>query len=363
MPVPGAQPPVVRLSSPVDVAAAVPQLLGFVPHASLVVLGLGDGMVRVTGRADLDADPAGTDTQLARMCRHASADHALIVAVVDTPVVPDGPLPATGRVVSTAQALGVPVLLGLCLHRGRVWVYDAPPLLPGLPGWPPGGAPVPPGEASPLALARVLRGRPVHPDRAALLASLAPAPPAVRAPVLARTHGWRGGGAGGSAHPAGAAFSDTDRAAMLRTWVRARQAGRVGTLPAAGVTARLLRALTDTLTRDLIIMATDRGRAPESLLLAIHLLRCAGPGLIAPAGALVAWFAYLDGQGVLAGAALERARADNPRHRLAALLEQALDEALPPAVLEASARQAAIGLARSIDRAGPLAGWRDALIR
>jgi hypothetical protein len=368
MPTPGpSSAPAVRLSSPVDIAAALPHLLGFVPQASLVVLGLGaEGTVRVTGRADLTSDVSDTDAQFARMCRHSSARRAVLVTVVDAPVVPGGPLPATGRALAAARRLadgGAPVLVGLCLHGGRVWVYDAPPLLPGLPGWPVDGQAVPPADRSPLALARVVRGQPLHADRAALIDTLAPAPAGLRGQVAALTDSSEPAGPGGLPWlPPGAPISDDARARVLRTWARARRSSRVGVLPEAPVTACLLRALADTRTRDLILLTTSRRQVPESLLLAVHLLRCAGPGLIAPAGALAGWFAYLDGQGTLAGAAVSRALRDDPKAPLATLLGQALEQALPPILLEEAAQQAAASVGARIDPAGPLAPWRRALV-
>jgi hypothetical protein len=52
--------PTLRVRGPGDLLQAVPYLLGFHPHASLVLIGLADGHLVVTVRIDL-ADLAGAD--------------------------------------------------------------------------------------------------------------------------------------------------------------------------------------------------------------------------------------------------------------------------------------------------------------
>jgi Domain of unknown function (DUF4192) len=71
------------------------------------------------------------------------------------------------------------------------------------------------------------------------------------------------------------------------------------------------------------------------------LVRKAPPPELADVAALLAFSAYLRGEGALAGVALERIEATRPDHRLGRLLRQALDVGIPPADLAVIARDAA----------------------
>jgi len=346
------------------VAASIPDLLGFKPQASLVVLGLGrDGGVRVTGRADLvDVETGDAAQAFVRMCRRAVVSQALLMCVVDEPVLAGRPLPSRSAALLVADALtavGVRVLAGLCLYGDRLWVYDEPPRLPGLAGWPSQGVTVPAPDASPLAPDRVWRGEVLHPDRASMVSSVGPAPPGVRQAVsraLRRVDDRRTGAATRIAPQAPS--PDQVRAADLRVWGQAVARSEQGALPGTRQTAHLLHGVSDILTRDLIIVSTWSGQVGVCLPLTVHLARVAPAGWVAPAAGLLAWFAYADGRGALAAAAAVRALDDDPSHRLAALVQLAVRQALPPALLERVVDAAAEDLAARIDPTGPLGGWQ-----
>jgi len=355
-----------RLTSVVDVAAAVPHLLGFVPSTSIVVIGLdAGGHVVVTGRGDLaDCGDPETAGYFARMCTGAGVRRAVVIAVVDPPgqVTPDA-LPAMAETHTVAGVLigaGVDLAPALCVVGGRLWMYDGVPGAAGPVDWPVEGVPVPAYQESPLAAAGVLDGEVVWADRAALVASIAPAPSRVLSDTRAQVHRMVDDML---ARLADGPSADSYRAQTLDLWADARQQSVEGRLPDVAHSARLLVGIADVLTRDLII-AEGRGRvARETLPLAAHLVRCAVSPYVATAGALLAWFAYLDGQGTLAGVALERVHHEDPDHRLAAMVEQALTWALPPSVLRDVAAGTAVDLAEMVDPAGPLRGWRERLRR
>src|SRR5256884_6581114 len=111
----------VRLSSPADVLAAVPHLLGFHPAKSLVVIGAGGprGRIRLGFRYDLPDPP---DAGAARRI----ADHAVAV-LAERRGTPRGPRgggpgprvpPGMGTLPPARPARGVPPR-GRCRGRGR----------------------------------------------------------------------------------------------------------------------------------------------------------------------------------------------------------------------------------------------------
>src|SRR4051812_4073940 len=140
-PPPDLEPCRVRLSDPGEIAAAVPQLLGFRPSESVVLIGLGGrggNRVGLTIRADIPrAEHAG---ELARvLVRSIRSDRpgAVVVALVsEAPDELSGPLPAfrpegglPHRAVlrELTMALidsGLAVRDALLVRSGRWWSYD-----------------------------------------------------------------------------------------------------------------------------------------------------------------------------------------------------------------------------------------------
>ncbi|MCF6506298.1 DUF4192 domain-containing protein [Blastococcus sp. MG754426] len=332
----------IRLSDPGEVAAALPQLLGFHPAESLVLVGLGGpsgGRVGLTVRADLP--PGGSAAPLARLLvRSLRSDEpaaALAVVVSEAPddPGPDGD-PAAGLLPHRALVHELVLALAaariaprdvLLVRRGRWWSYDCPhPCCA-----PAAGTPVP-GGVSALAAAAVCAGQVVAADRAALAQRL-DAPP--------------GSGAGMRAACARAA---TDRSARLRevgaralaeeSWAVVRQAvgrcrpGAAGQGPLdddelAGVGW----ALRDVRVRDHALqLALGEDGAAAEVLWTECARRVPAPLDAAPA-TLLAVSAWLRGDGATAGIALDRALDADPGYTLALLLRQALDACLPPADL------------------------------
>ncbi|MER7012957.1 DUF4192 domain-containing protein [Saccharopolyspora sp. NPDC000359] len=104
---------------------------------------------------------------------------------------------------------------------------------------------------------------------------------------------------------------------------------------------RVLLAVSDTRVRDIALGTAlgDTARAAEELWLG--LVRNAPTPELPEVAALLAFSAYLRGEGALAGVALERIEQTQPDHQLGSLLRQAIDTGLPPAELAAIARDAA----------------------
>ncbi|MDR7303141.1 DUF4192 domain-containing protein [Haloactinomyces albus] len=104
---------------------------------------------------------------------------------------------------------------------------------------------------------------------------------------------------------------------------------------------RVLLALSDNRIRDVALSTalTEWAGAAEQLWLT--LVRKAPPPEMAEVAALLAFSAYLRGDGALAGVALEKIEASRPEHRLGVLLRQALEAGIPPSEVAIIAKDAA----------------------
>jgi hypothetical protein len=320
------QPAVARLSSPGDVAAAVPLLCGFVTAESLVVVSLRGARRRVglTARVDL-ADAPPLVAELADRLRRDGAERAVVVVVTAQP----GRLPHADLVADVRRELrraGVVPDEQLLVRDGRWWSFTCTGAC-----CPPGGTPVPRGTggAALAAASLALQGRAVLPSRAALVDGLAPpSGPAGRraaarllaaSTARARTVSRSGRVAAG-------------RAALSAWRGAARTVAEGG--PAPDEAAALVVALDDVVVRDEVLtLVLDEGPALVALL---HLLAgSAVPPHDTALCAVLGWAAYAGGDGALARVALDRALAGDPRHGLARLGRDALDAQVPPAQLRA----------------------------
>ncbi|MGY1662747.1 DUF4192 domain-containing protein [Geodermatophilus sp. SYSU D00705] len=340
--------PEVRISDTGEVAAALPHLIGFHPHESVLLVGLGGPSGRRVGltvRADLPARAASAPA--ARLlARSVATDDpsGVVVAVVsespdDLEALPGQP---SGEVVAglphrdvvhdavvALAALDIPVVDAILVRRGRWWSYDCPEPCCA----PDAGTPLPAG-VSELAAASVAGGVVVERDRAALEARIARVdePAAAAMEALA----WRVGDRAARAVPA-----DRDVAAR-RGWetvVRALQRCRPGAagsgrLPDSDV-AHVLWALADIRVRDraLTLALGDDAAAAEALW--TECTRRAPVPLDAAPATLLAVSAWLRGDGAMANVALERALASRPTYTFAQLLAQGLTACLPPGELRA----------------------------
>ena len=117
-------------------------------------------------------------------------------------------------------------------------------------------------------------------------------------------------------------------------WVRAtvdRWAAGVDP-PDPATAARLLVALRDRAARDAVLDAVDREGADQRLPLWSGLVRAAPTDLLAPVASVLAFHAWLAGDGALAWCALERAAEGEPSCSLADVVAEALEQALPPSL-------------------------------
>ena len=310
--------PVIRLTTPGEIAAAVPVLCGFVPAESLVAISLRGQRRRVgmTMRVDLPDDLEAAEEIAARL---ALDDPVGAVLAVYTGEVSTRPRAALVDAVSTALARrGVEVMEALLVRAGRWWSYTCAARC-----CPPEGTPLQesPGE---LAARAAYDGRAVLENRDALVASLAPPPAdAVRDALDGALL---------------ASLDDVRRCGRARARREGAAAVRAALLRPPGDVAGLVVALQDVLVRDEVAtLALDCGEQLLALLLV--LARASVAPYDVPVCTLIALVAWVRGDGALANVALDRALAGDPDCTLALLLRSALDRQLPPSAVRAWLRR------------------------
>jgi len=326
---------VVRVDSPAALLAVIPHLLGFMPEASVVVIGLTPprDRVRVTLRYDLP-DPPEADL-VADIAGHAVgviSSQQLSAAIA----VGYGPEPLVTRVAGAlrdaAQRAGIDLHDVLRVQDGRYWSYRCGDET----CCPAAGTPFD-AAAHPVAADMAGAGKQVLAGRAAVAARVAPI----------------GGIAAESMRQA------TRRAEqhVARLLAKVRKSARIGAarrmiaaegLAAAGQMiaryrgggrftsdyeiAQITVALRDPRVRDDAWARMDPAHSGEHLRLWIDVTRRAQPRYVAAPAALLAFVAWQVGDGALANVALDRALADDPRYSMALLLRQVIGAGAPPAL-------------------------------
>ena len=310
-------PAVTKVQGPSDVVAIIPYLLGFDPAESIVVIGIEGPRQRFGPAFRLDIAVGQVDAQaehVADLVRHLSL-RRVIVAVFGTA---DTARPILQRLCRLLPQRGVQLHEALHADDGRWWsamctdpaccspdgtAYDV--------------------TSSRVAAEAVLAGLQRLPTRDALRVRFAP-DPARQAAVTA------------AVEELGAVeCSAADVHALVATGLRQPES-----LEPAQV-ARLLLALRSDTVRDDVWRGIHRPDAGAHVDLWSHLMRCAPDELMAPAGSLAAFAAWLDGTGVLASHAVERVLAVAPAYSMARLVEEVVASALNPAVWEEQVRPTA----------------------
>ena len=319
--------PKVRLSDLGEVAAAVPALVGFVPHESIVLLSLrgpGGRRVGVTARGDLppgNRSAAAMALQLAHGVARDDPDSVLVVVYSEDPderellpvglpdaVVEGLPHRAVVHDVTRAlTALRIPMRDAILVRGGRWWSYDCP-----YPCCAPGAGTPLPGGTSEATVATVLAGGVVERDRAALQARIARGPAtdacAVAVQEVGTHRSWQ---------------------AVLDALHRCRP-GSTAALPDA-VVAAVVWALTDLGLRDRALGLALGADAVAAETLWTECTRRAPAPLDAAPATLLAVSAWLRGDGAMANIAVHRALTSRPGYRLAELVADGLAAGIPPA--------------------------------
>lgn len=293
--------------TPDDIAAFVPLALGFVPERSVVMVSLGraGGM---HARVDLPHDPDDVDDVVEALLRparrHRVRDVVVVVYDDDTTVADE----AAWALHEELTAAGIGVREVLRVHDDH-WY----PVLP--------GAPLAAYQGVPFDLAEhrftaqgVFDGRVTHASREALRATIAsdpsrdPEPDLLRdlAPGSGRVLPRGGVGALVRRHLAdGTTFSATELASVALT-------------------------LTDGGRRDEAWAGLTRAQARRAVDLWSDAVRRLPSAHVAAPAAVLAFAAWLVGDGALAWCAIDRCREVAPAHSLARLVSQLLESATSP---------------------------------
>jgi hypothetical protein len=311
-----------------DVLALVPVLIGFEPEESVVMLTFGG---RETFHARTDLPPVAgvaecVGSLLAPVLRHGVRAVVFVLFSEQERIV--------RRVAHALQqrfeAAGVRVLDLIHAREGR-WFA---PL--GCPGVPADGVPYDVTH-HPYRLQAVVEGRVVAGSREELAQRLRGDPEAVRAVEEALGVLW-------DELPVDVQLtlettSSPEEASTLLEQVRpGGPALRIlldgylaaGTVPDDEETARILLAVHNAEIRDHAWVGMRRTEAVHHVRLWTDLVRRAPEGLVAGAAGVLAFAAWMHGDGALAWCAVDRCLQDDPDHSLGRLIAEALERAVPP---------------------------------
>lgn len=314
-------PTTIPVQSPADLLALVPYLIGFHPSASLCVVGIMQSAVTCAFRYDLpDSDRIEEfASTLAPMIASKPVEVVVLAGY--------GPEPDVTPVMNAAwEAMvtaGVRVADALRADQGRYWSY----VCGNAACCPPEGTPYD-ATASAAAAAAVTAGMTALPDRADLAASIAPEDGSSRRAVEDATrraaeqiekHMRRPGGARGLVLEIRQRISGT-----LETYQNDERLG-------VDDVARLSVLLGSIRLRDEAWVTIKPGNLEPHLRLWTDLTRRATANAAACAS-LLAFTAWLDGNGVLANIAVDRALEVDPGYSMARLMGDLLSLGLSPTV-------------------------------
>jgi Domain of unknown function (DUF4192) len=327
--------PIVKVDSPTVLLTVIPHLLGFVPQASLVVLGTEppNDRIKVTLRYDLP-DPPGAGIA-ADIAEHAvgvlgSQRLAAMMAVGYGPETLVDPV--AGALRDAARKAGIELRDVLRVEDRRYWSYRCADET----CCPVAGTPFDPGAHS-AAAAMASDGNRVLADRAAVAARVAPL-----GGIAAQSMRQATRRAEQHASQLLAKVRKSARIGAVRQMIAAEGLNAVGAMIAtyrAGgkyttdyQIAWITVALRDLRVRDDAWARMDPAYLDAHRRLWIDMTRRAQPGYVAAPAALLAFVAWQSGDGALANVALDRALADEPRYSMALLLRQVISAGAPPSL-------------------------------
>ncbi len=317
------QRPDFELNRPGAVIAALPAVLGFVPEKSLVLISIDDGELGSVMRVDLSEALADRIGPLAEVAS-AAGPEAAIAVIVDA----DGAgCPMCNE---DYRELCATLTEELSQHDIVVWAAHVVDRVAAGGRWHcvdgcGAGGVIDDPSASPLAVAAVLDGRRLYARRADLQAVIAVderARSAALAGLIDDHAAWRD--AAHRADPAACVRHDVE-AAMAA----AARVGKGQQLSDAELAA-LACALGDVEVRDTLYALAVGQSAGEAESLWALLSRSLPTPWRVEALVLVAFSAYVRGDGPLAGLSLEAALRCQPGHRMAGMLDTALQSGLRP---------------------------------
>lgn len=353
----------VRISDPGTLISSVPALLGFHPRRSLVAICLTGTSVGAVMRHDLVLDeghPGGVMDlvleQFAAVAVREGADRMLVVVVDDR-------IRARARSADLVRHASLVERFRELLHCSGIElsaVHVCARIEAGAPWQDLAGNQhgiLPDPTSSAVAAAQVLEGRAIRGSREEIEAVLDPASPDVQERIadlidIAREDGTRDAALTRAANPVRA-----DREGLEYVLTRIAQCDS-GDEITPEECADLALALEHLAVRDSLLALSAGTQAGAAEQLWVHLARTLPDPERAEPLTLLGYSAYLRGDGPMAGVALCAALAADPCHRLAGLLDDALQTGVRPAALRdlaALGHRIARDLGVQLPPVGPLA--------
>lgn len=306
------------LDRPGALIAALPAVLGFVPAQSLVLVTVADGETGAVLRSDL-SDAGETLSQLADLASHSGAESVLAVIVDDKgagcPMCADEHRWLADSLAAELADRGIELIATNVVAEvaaGARWHCVDGCGNSGL---------VEDPTSSPSAVAAVLDGRRLYRRREDLVQVVATADPARTAALEVLI--------AAADAPPGQRSDAQVRADIEHALGCAERHGR-GQSPSDEQLTRLALALTDARVRDTLYALAVGDRAAEAEALWAALARCLPARWRVEALVLLAFSAYSRGDGPLAGISLDAALRCAPEHRMAGMLDQALQAGMRP---------------------------------
>ncbi len=312
-----------ELNRPGALIAALPAVLGFVPENSLVLVSLGGGELGSVMRVDLSEKLVDRLGHLVEVAAAAEPEAAIAVIV-------DEEGAHCPRCNEEYRHLCAVLTEALSQHDIELWAAHVVDRVARGGRWHcvdgcGSGGVVDDPSASPLAAAAVLDGRRLYPRRADLQAVIAVEDPArsaeladaVRRQAATREVAHR-------ADPAGCSRRDVESAMAAASRVAGGQSLSDTELAELGC------ALSDVQVRDTLYALAVGENAGEAESLWALLARTLPQPWRVEALVLLAFSAYARGDGPLAGVSLEAALRCQPDHRMAGMLDTALQSGLRP---------------------------------
>lgn len=316
------------LTSPHDLIAAIPFLIGYHPVDSLVVVSIKDNCVGMAMRVDYPIDlPTAAYDLLASHLQREGSTGALLVSYV-----PSGR--SDGEVVlsdlaAALQRIDVKVEESLLIQDGR---YRST-LCTDSECCPPSGRDLPEIDSSRIAMEHVVAGR------AMPFANLEALTESISQLVIAEDEKWIS---------RVSKFVVPEKSADL---TKLQRDGATAVVDLAGefalgrggedleLMARVIGRLSDIQVRDFALGSHTDEDLDNYFLMWRHLTRMAPVGYVAPVASLFAALAYESGDGALAHRALDRALADTNGYSLALLLRRVFTAGWPPESFAAMRRE------------------------
>jgi hypothetical protein len=317
-----------RITCPDDLLAMVPAVLGFHPEESLVVLTIGQAPDPFFARVDLPSEPADVEELAAHLAsvvaRHALHGVALVVYSVDAATAESSAV----ALVRTLADAGTEVPIAVRADGGRWFRLHGGESADGDSGTPYDVT------AHPFTLEAVVDGRVVHESREALADTLVTRDPdEVEAVQHALAKALRRKAAAarqplGPPNPAGARNHLVAEGRWLQERVRqfVVDGGRLDTEEVG----RLLVAVTSAEVRDVAWSEMTRADARSHVDLWRDVVRRSPRESVAAPAAMLAFAAWLSGDGALAWCAVDLSQQAEPGYGMAALVAQTLAAAVPP---------------------------------